>query len=689
MEFENLVKQFTQSGTSTDMKACLSHLMNQQCYNLAIFFYEMCADVYNYDRELLSAGMTCYLKLGHRRHAWKIATDLLSSSTLTRDEVVRYTDAASQCVPTESIPYPEEKVTLVSSAVPVLPIVTFTITTCKRYDLFERTMNSFLHHCTDTHLIAAWICVDDNSAPADRELMKQKYPFFTFVWKTPDQKGHAQSMNILMDRIETPFVFHMEDDWEFFRTGAYIQDCLEVLHANASFGQCLLNRNYMELPTDRIDGGVYNKTENGLIYFTHEYQENATLFASKHGSVPNCAYWPHYSLRPGVSRVSALRATGRYAPSAHHFEMEFSYRYAARGFKTAFLDWVYCRHTGRLTRDRFDMTKKNAYTLNNEAQFGSTPVVSSPYEAYVINLDRRSDRMVAFTQACPPSLGVRRVSAIDGSKLAATRSLEQLFEKNDYNYRRGMVGCALTHLQLWIQCAKGTETYLILEDDVTFVPDFDIKLDYIMTQLPETWGVVFLGHHVYDKHISETTFDKYQLPTIEAWSVSTSLNQSRGGTGGYLLHPSGAAELLKYIQSSSMTNGIDTMMQKAPRTTVPTYYASPHLVYSDCYTLQHQDVDTDIQRDYDSLRRTDDDMVRDELRYFAEHRIDVNAHDGTVADDAVSVHTDACTLLDVHDCFTYTIGSRYHVHVPSSVHLPSFRLRYGKEMTLDHIARYA
>ena len=31
------------------------------------------------------------------------------------------------------------------------PLVTLTITSCKRYDLFEQTMNSFINCCTDIH----------------------------------------------------------------------------------------------------------------------------------------------------------------------------------------------------------------------------------------------------------------------------------------------------------------------------------------------------------------------------------------------------------------------------------------------------------------------------------------------------------------------------------------------------------
>ena len=48
----------------------------------------------------------------------------------------------------------------------------FSITTCKRFDLFEKTINSFIQCCKDVLLIDKWLCIDDNSSDTDREKMK-------------------------------------------------------------------------------------------------------------------------------------------------------------------------------------------------------------------------------------------------------------------------------------------------------------------------------------------------------------------------------------------------------------------------------------------------------------------------------------------------------------------------------------
>ena len=67
--------------------------------------------------------------------------------------------------------------------------VSLSITSCKRLDLFKRTVNSFINSCTDLNLISEWFCVDDNSSLDDREEMKRLYPFFTFYFKSIEEKG--------------------------------------------------------------------------------------------------------------------------------------------------------------------------------------------------------------------------------------------------------------------------------------------------------------------------------------------------------------------------------------------------------------------------------------------------------------------------------------------------------------------
>jgi glycosyltransferase involved in cell wall biosynthesis len=241
--------------------------------------------------------------------------------------------------------------------------VALTMTTCKRPELFERTIESFLRCCTDHQRIVEWICVDDNSTAEDRARMKARFPFFTWVWKDEQSRGHAHSMNLLSDLVRVgnfDYVLHLEDDWEFFETRNWISDALAVLARERDCGQVLFNRNYAEIPGDGdIVGGVLRETADGLRYRLHVHDTLTSPGRS-------CAWWPHFSLRPSLMRAGLFERVGRFDPSSDHFELDYAKRYMQAGLRSAFLDTIGLKHIGKLTTE----AGENAYSLNGQVQFG-------------------------------------------------------------------------------------------------------------------------------------------------------------------------------------------------------------------------------------------------------------------------------------------------------------------------------
>ena len=70
-----------------------------------------------------------------------------------------------------------------------------------------------------------------------------------------------------------------------------------------------------------------------------------------------------------MTRKDVFDKIGVFNESTGHFEMEYAFRYVEKGYKTVFMDNMYCYHTGRCTFER-GSDLKNAYDLNNENQFG-------------------------------------------------------------------------------------------------------------------------------------------------------------------------------------------------------------------------------------------------------------------------------------------------------------------------------
>lgn len=242
-------------------------------------------------------------------------------------------------------------------------LISLSITSCKRPQLFIKTFNSFINCCKDIHLIDRFICVDDQTAPADIEIIKSMYPFLDVISKQPSARGHPQSMNIIIDEIESKYILHLEDDWEFVRRRAYIKDAISTLDESSLYGQCVFNRNYAETIDDHdIQDGVFKQTRSGMNFFEHIYDASAATRAQK-----NVMYWPHFSLNPCVIRKNIFDVLGKFS-LIPGFEMEYGCRYIDHGYKTIFLDAIHCTHIGRLNKDR-RTNQKNAYDLNGTIQF--------------------------------------------------------------------------------------------------------------------------------------------------------------------------------------------------------------------------------------------------------------------------------------------------------------------------------
>lgn len=248
-------------------------------------------------------------------------------------------------------------------------IITFT--TCKRFDLFEQTVNSIINMWRDVTAIDYWFCVDDNSSEEDRTRMKSLYPWIDFYMKTPGEKGHRPSMNIIwnkLNELKPQYWVHMEDDFLFHTPDYYIKKPIKMISDARDCGhnvrQILYNRNFGETIKD------YNIQGHKIL---RDIQYDVALHVCKSGqfSYGNSHYWPHYSFRPSLIDVNAILILGNYDSENQFFEMDYANRWYSNGFISGFYNQITNRHIGRLTSERHDKTLANAYELNDEGQFAS------------------------------------------------------------------------------------------------------------------------------------------------------------------------------------------------------------------------------------------------------------------------------------------------------------------------------
>ena len=133
-----------------------------------------------------------------------------------------------------------------------------------------------------------------------------------------------------------------------------------------------------------------------------------------------------------------------YDSSNQFFERDYADKWNNKGYKSAFFNTITNQHIGRLTSEIGKTSKKNAYELNKEEQFAN----KSDFPSYLINLDRRPDRL----SYCKSNLvfNFERFSAIDGSKLNNYSNFDDLYNViEDQHIIPGEMGCKLSHYLLW------------------------------------------------------------------------------------------------------------------------------------------------------------------------------------------------------------------------------------------------
>jgi len=278
----------------------------------------------------------------------------------------------------KNIPAQVPSVIIVNRKRGISPRVIITFTTCKRFDLFQQTVNSILNMWTDVNMIDYWYCVDDNSSEEDRAKMRQAYPWMDYYMKSPEEKGHRASMKIIWDKLNElrpEYWIHMEDDFLFHTPGSYVHKARQMMTDARTAGynvrQILYNRNYGETVRDyKIQGHkILRRTAHEVAL--HQHKAGGGEF-----NYGNCHYWPHYSFRPSLIDVSAILAIGNYDTPNQFFEMDYANQWTTLGYVSGFYNHITNRHIGRLTSERNDRTQPNAYELNNESQF--TAAVDAP-----------------------------------------------------------------------------------------------------------------------------------------------------------------------------------------------------------------------------------------------------------------------------------------------------------------------
>jgi GR25 family glycosyltransferase involved in LPS biosynthesis/glycosyltransferase involved in cell wall biosynthesis len=214
----------------------------------------------------------------------------------------------------------------------------------------------------------------------------------------------------------------------------------------------------------------------------------------------------------------------------------------------------------------------------------------------IINLEKRVDRKNAMIQRFRDSKmeTYEIYEAVDGKKIVSSIELKKLFDGNDFQYRRGVLGAALSHMKLWKELIDEPETcgfYVVFEDDIELTSQFKEKLMYCIHEfLEKSMDRLYLGAN------SVRTINQ-DITNLRCRKVDGEICD---GNYGYIISKSAAQKMVNHFNKTSMKRAID-YTQVYHDLLENVYFVNESVIYTSSVQHHGEHVDSDIQKDYDNI----------------------------------------------------------------------------------------
>lgn len=250
--------------------------------------------------------------------------------------------------------------------------ICLSITTCKRFELFCRTIISFAKNCKDINQFECVYHYDDSSSEEDRNLMEgliiRLFPNSVYVKKhiNPDDiKSNRRHMEIMKkwkgDTEYFDYVFHLEDDWLFDKE-FNLAEAINLMKLNSDVAYVGFSWERKEFPSDIFTPIVIGNFWEW--YYSEKYELCEPIFIDKvemrnlpEGHWIKYINWPYFSFRPGIHDIKKINKLETFNDSMESFELEFSTRFA-KLYKSFFYVESVCKHIG-LNVSSYELNKSN------------------------------------------------------------------------------------------------------------------------------------------------------------------------------------------------------------------------------------------------------------------------------------------------------------------------------------------
>jgi len=205
--------------------------------------------------------------------------------------------------------------------------VTLVVTSCGRFDLLRQTLTSF--DTFNSMPIREVLITEDSGDKAVEKCIPEHWRPHTRLIINMPKLGQMLSIDAAYALVETPWIFHCEDDWAFYRPG-FIEDSMTLLEADPQALQVWLRSFNHDL-----------RVHSPYVFLEQRQIIDGIAFYRLGSHKPE---WQGFSFNPGLRRLADYQQHAPY--SSHGGEKNLSRLFASENRYALILESDAVLHTG-------------------------------------------------------------------------------------------------------------------------------------------------------------------------------------------------------------------------------------------------------------------------------------------------------------------------------------------------------
>lgn len=173
-------------------------------------------------------------------------------------------------------------------------MITLCITSFDRFDLLQQTIETFLGLNAHPNLIKRIAIIEDSTKPYMQTNILKKFGHKVDLIFNDIRVGQAPSIDKIYNTVDTKYIFHTEDDYQYIGNPNFLKESVEILEERGDIHQIWIRH---------FNNFYVSHGPRGLLQFENEILKSTSGIDYKMLKANHDGGWCGFSWNPGLRRT--------------------------------------------------------------------------------------------------------------------------------------------------------------------------------------------------------------------------------------------------------------------------------------------------------------------------------------------------------------------------------------------------